>query len=222
MHATSLTAIIDANTDCKSVVNSAQTVTLSVESDASSNITISNQDPVVSQTVSGAGISGEIGPGSRGSTNYIKTFSLGTVTSQQTITITPVPINYTDPVFVNDCPIGSTPVASKIIINPIVKSTTSSPSSNSSSTAKKATTTTPTANTPSTSTSSDTSTTTSNTTTTADTAQPAKIEETSKEEDSLPLVLIVVLAALAIAGTAFLFRSKLRKLLPTKRRKNRQ
>jgi hypothetical protein len=155
--AASLAASIGVGSSCTSNVSISGTSghTVSVTSGDDSNITIANTDVVVAQNVSGPGISAQLQPaptksGSQGT--YSQTFLLGKVTSPVTITFTPIPSSYNGVEFVNECPIGSTPVPSSLTINPVApaspaytapKPTSSPPSSTTAS--PPASTTTPTA-----------------------------------------------------------------------------
>ncbi len=93
--------------------------TVSVVSGSQVNVTVENVNPVTAQNVTGPGINTQLAASSRDSTGtYEQTFQLGTVTSQQVLTFTPVPGPNPDPVvYLNDCPVGSTPVSSSMIIN---------------------------------------------------------------------------------------------------------
>jgi len=91
--------------------------TIDVTTGSQMNLTVYNIDTVVTQNVSGVA-SGSIPPNTRTGPSNSETFNL-VVNSTETITFTPVPNSYSDPVSVNYCPIGSTPVPSTLTINAV-------------------------------------------------------------------------------------------------------
>lgn len=123
--AASLSATINVTGSCASQVHvSGATNVINVPAGDNVNITVENTDPVVPQAVNGPGISTQLNNAAKsGASNYIKTFQLGNVTGQLTLTFTPIPTNSTDQVFVSSCPVGSAPVASSITINAVADST---------------------------------------------------------------------------------------------------
>lgn len=138
--ATSLAYTLTVTSNCAVLVGGSATSTGSVVTGETSNVTVGNDDLVVSIGVSGPGVpSGTVlQPNNKASTHNAETFQLGNVTSQQIITFTAIP-NPADPFGEgNNCPTGSAPVAGKLVINPIA------PTPPTSTTVKpKATTTTP-------------------------------------------------------------------------------
>lgn len=141
VHADSFAANTIVEASCMSLVEGTSRKTLTVTSGAEVNITIANQDPVVAQSVSGPGIPTgvQLQKNAKESTNATRTFLFGNVTSAITISLTPVPADASSASFVNNCPTGSNPVASTIVINP--ETAAPSPAAPTASIPKKATTT---------------------------------------------------------------------------------
>lgn len=127
-----LTATVSVSSGCVGAVNGVANAPVNVVTGSNVSITVTNSDGVVSQTISGPGIPAgtEVNENSKTSNN-VTIVNPGVVTSPITITFTPIPINYTDPVFVNNCPMSSTPVASTMVLNPIAAPVTQSTTSGS-------------------------------------------------------------------------------------------
>ena len=143
--ATSLEVTVDITAGCRGTVNGSSSVTYPVESTQSSNITIFNSNDVSYQNVSGPGISGSLAFNSRNPTGEVsRTFNVGTITTNTTITVTPVtsPDN-NDVVRTNYCPTGSNPIPSTIILTPIKPTSTPSTTTPKTTTPSNTKTTTP-------------------------------------------------------------------------------
>ena len=143
-YATSLAVTVDITAGCRGTVNGSSSITLPVESTQSSNITIFNQNYVSYQNVAGPGFSGSLANNNKVPTGeVVRTFNVGTITANTTITVTPVITQNTDAYIAgnNSCPPGSNPVPSTIILTPIKPASTPAP------TTTKTTTPTPTAKT---------------------------------------------------------------------------
>lgn len=153
VQAASLIAKLNVTGGCKGLVNGGDSASQTVTTGEDTNITVSNDNAVTPQDVSGPGIAttrlAAAGRNPSGPTS--KTFVLGAVNSSVTLTFTPVPTNYNDPVFTNDCPEGSTPHASTLTITPVAPPppapTTSVPAKKESTSTKPTTTPAPTSTT---------------------------------------------------------------------------
>ncbi len=208
-HATSLAVTVDITAGCRGTVNGSSSITLPVDSTQSSNITIFNSNDVSYQNVSGPGISGSLAFNSRNPTGEVsRTFNVGTITTNTTITVTPVtsPDN-NDVVRTNYCPTGSNPIPSTIILTPIKP--TSTPSS-----------TTPKSTTPS-----NTKTTTPSNTTTApaestvqkeDAAETQDISQPTKKKDSVMPIYVWAFVGLTAAVIALMIQKKKKNTKKTK------
>lgn len=129
-NATSLAVTVDITAGCRGTVNGSSSITLPVESTQSSNITIFNQNLVSYQNVAGPGFSGSLAYNNKVPTGEVtRTFNVGTITANTTITVTPVITQNTDAYIadINKCPPGSTPVPSTIILTPIKPASTPAP-----------------------------------------------------------------------------------------------
>ena len=112
---------LGVNSGCVSTVNTQSgTSRTTVAYGSMVSLPVSNDDNVVSQSVGGPGIPGGtvLQPNAKSSTYTHDTFSIGPVTSAITITFTPIPSNDPGTVFDNNCPTGSTPHASALVVNP--------------------------------------------------------------------------------------------------------
>lgn len=128
--ATGLVYTLSVTSTCGGLIDGSHSTSASVSSSETSNVTVENNDTIVSQSVSGPNIpaGSVLGPDSKTGPSNIATYQLGTVTSQETISFTPIP-NSTNPFpNGNNCPTGSTPVASQLIITPVAPAPTPSPS----------------------------------------------------------------------------------------------
>ena len=90
------------------------------------NITIYNANTVSYQNVSGPGISGSLAYNNKTPTGEVtRTFNVGTITANTTITVTPVTRADSNQIVTpNYCPTGSNPVPSTIILTPIKPTST--------------------------------------------------------------------------------------------------
>jgi hypothetical protein len=209
-HATSLAVTVDITAGCRGTVNGSSSITLPVESTQSSNITIFNANTVSYQNVSGPGISGSLAFNSRNPTGEItRTFNVGTITANTTITITPVTSpDYDDVVTTNYCPTGSNPVPSTIILTPIKPTST------------------PATTTPKTATPSTTKTTTPTTATTTPITTSDKkddevknkqdISQSAEKKESLAPIYIWAFVGLTAAVIAFMIQKKNKNTKKTK------
>jgi len=146
-HATSLAVTVDITAGCKGTVNGSSSITLPVETTQSSNITIFNQNGFSYQNVTGPGFSGALAYNNKVPTGEVtRTFNVGTITSNTTITVTPAITQNTDPYITanNSCPPGSNPVPSTIILTPIKPTSTPSTTTPKTTTPTTTKTTTPT------------------------------------------------------------------------------
>ena len=209
-HATSLAVTVDITAGCRGTVNGNSSITLPVDSTQSSNITIFNQNGFSYQNVTGPGFSGALAYNNKVPTGEVtRTFNVGTITSNTTITVTPVITQNTDPYITanNSCPPGSNPVPSTIILTPIKP--TSTPSS-----------TTPKSTTPS-----NTKTTTPSNTTTApaestvqkeDAAETQDISQPTKKKDSVMPIYVWAFVGLTAAVIALMIQKKKKNTKKTK------
>lgn len=119
--ADSLSASISIGSGCVGAVNGASSVTMNVTAGSDVNLTVFNSDTVAAQNVSGPGTANgaQLQKNSKTTGGSTQTFQLGVVSSQTVVRFTPVPTDYTEPVYINFCPINATPAASTLIINPI-------------------------------------------------------------------------------------------------------
>lgn len=121
VHADSLNITITTEASCNSKANGAASASMPVTSGSSVNITVLNLGGV-DQTIGGPGIAGgtSVQKNAKESTRDPVTVSVGVVTAQTIVTFTPIPEDYNSQVYDNNCPIGSSPVSSRLIINPVV------------------------------------------------------------------------------------------------------
>ena len=145
-HSTSLAVTVDITAGCRGTVNGSSSITLPVEATQSSNITIYNANTVSYQNVSGPGISGSLAYDNKTPTGEVtRTFNVGTITANTTITVTPVTrADSNQIVTANYCPTGSNPVSSTIILTPIKPTSTPSTTTPKTTTPTTTKTTTPT------------------------------------------------------------------------------
>lgn len=200
VHADNLTANLTISPGCISSINGATSQSIDVVA-GSSTLTINNNNGIVGHAISGPGVAaGTVAERASRETNNITTVTLSNLTTPTTITFTPIPTDYTNPgISYNYCPLGSTPSASYLVINPIANQAPAPVASTPTPKKQTATTTTPTTTSPAL----DTKTTT---TTTAKDAkkktlaildQDNTIEETSSPYRKTILASVIALTILA-------------------------